>query len=560
MTSGGVWTYTLDNANAAVQALNVGQTLTDTFTVTTVDGTAQQISVTINGTNDAAVISGSHAGVVIEAGGVADGLAGTPTATGTLTDTDVDNAANSFTVAAAGSATDNHYGTFQMTSGGVWTYTLDNAHAVVQGLNVGQTLSDTFTVTTVDGTAQQISVTINGTNDAPVIAAGTVTAGSITERTVVAGSTLVDQTSGVIAFHDVDLSDRPTASVLSQTVGYSDSGHPYALTAEQSASFRAAFGIAAGAGNTNDGRIDWTYALQDSALDFLSVGETVTVTSTVRIDDHHGGLVDQNVVVTLNGTNDAARPLADVAGVHKGETLSVDRANGVLSNDTDIDLYDTLSVSNVMIGNTNVAVSAGHAGVIAGTYGSLTINADGSYSYAANPRGLPPQVVAQDSFTYTASDGHAGGAATSILTVTVSNPSVSYVATGDLNTGRNHTLVGGSGQVILDGGNGNDTLTGGNGPTVLIGGAGDDAMSGGNGPDTFVFAPNFGHDTIRSFDVNNDVLQFSRSVFTSASDVLAHAVDTSAGLLITDSYGDTITLDHITKSMLASHTSDFHIV
>ena len=38
MTAAGVWTYTLNNANPAVQALNAGDTLTDTFTVTT--GTA----------------------------------------------------------------------------------------------------------------------------------------------------------------------------------------------------------------------------------------------------------------------------------------------------------------------------------------------------------------------------------------------------------------------------------------------------------------------------------------------------------------------------------------
>ena len=34
MTAAGVWTYTLDNTNAAVQALNVGSpALTDSFTV-----------------------------------------------------------------------------------------------------------------------------------------------------------------------------------------------------------------------------------------------------------------------------------------------------------------------------------------------------------------------------------------------------------------------------------------------------------------------------------------------------------------------------------------------
>ena len=89
MTSAGVWTYTLDNANSAVQALNVGGTLTDSFTVTTADGTAQVVTVTINGTNDAAVIAGTSTGAVTEAGGVP--RRGTPTATGTLTDTDVDN-------------------------------------------------------------------------------------------------------------------------------------------------------------------------------------------------------------------------------------------------------------------------------------------------------------------------------------------------------------------------------------------------------------------------------------------------------------------------------------
>src|SRR5258706_5839512 len=108
MTSGGVWTYTLNNNNTAVQALNVGGTLTDTFSVTTIDGTAKTVTVTINGANDAAVISGTKTGTVIEAGASNGG--GTPTATGTLTDTDVDNTPNTFTV-ASGSAS---HGTYSM--------------------------------------------------------------------------------------------------------------------------------------------------------------------------------------------------------------------------------------------------------------------------------------------------------------------------------------------------------------------------------------------------------------------------------------------------------------
>src|SRR6185312_7568176 len=135
MTSGGTWTYTLDNNNATVQALNVGQSLTDTFTVDTVDGTAQQITVTIHGANDAAVVSGTTTGDVTEAGGVNNNIPGTPTTSGLLTDSDIDNPANTFTVVTTATASDHGFGSFTMTSGGTWSYTVDNNNATVQALN-----------------------------------------------------------------------------------------------------------------------------------------------------------------------------------------------------------------------------------------------------------------------------------------------------------------------------------------------------------------------------------------------------------------------------------------
>ena len=176
MTAAGVWTYTLDNANSAVQALNVGNTLTDSFTVTTIDGTAMVVTVTINGSNDAAIISGTATGSVIEADTASPG---TPTASGTLTDTDVDNTPNTFTAVSLPTASAGGYGTFTMTAAGVWTYTLDNANSAVQALNAGSTLTDTFTVTTIDGTAKVVTVTISGRNDAAIIS-GTTT-GSVIE-------------------------------------------------------------------------------------------------------------------------------------------------------------------------------------------------------------------------------------------------------------------------------------------------------------------------------------------------------------------------------------------
>ena len=72
-----------------------------------------------------------------EAGGVANGTPGTPTATGDLNATDVDNPGDAWTAVGAPTASANGYGTYALTAAGVWTYTLDNSNAAVQALNAG---------------------------------------------------------------------------------------------------------------------------------------------------------------------------------------------------------------------------------------------------------------------------------------------------------------------------------------------------------------------------------------------------------------------------------------
>src|SRR5256885_10490476 len=81
-----------------------------------------------------------------------NGTAGTPTATGDLNSTDVDNTPDAWI--AVSSVAPSTYGSYTFSAAGAWTYTLDNSNAAVQALNSGGTLTDTFTVTTVDGTAQ----------------------------------------------------------------------------------------------------------------------------------------------------------------------------------------------------------------------------------------------------------------------------------------------------------------------------------------------------------------------------------------------------------------------
>ena len=89
----GRWTYRLDDDNADVQVLNVGDTLHDLIQIRTLGGTRETIDVTIAGANDSAIITGTTTGRVVEKGGVANGTPGVATATGDLDATDPDSAA-----------------------------------------------------------------------------------------------------------------------------------------------------------------------------------------------------------------------------------------------------------------------------------------------------------------------------------------------------------------------------------------------------------------------------------------------------------------------------------
>ena len=94
MPANGAWTYALTNGQDNVQALEEGQSVTDTFTATVTDDfgatASQMVTVTIAGTNDSpmAVADANTDDAVVEAGV----SAGNPTAIGNVlgNDTDVD--------------------------------------------------------------------------------------------------------------------------------------------------------------------------------------------------------------------------------------------------------------------------------------------------------------------------------------------------------------------------------------------------------------------------------------------------------------------------------------
>src|SRR6185437_3475328 len=109
-------------------------------------------------------------------------------------------------------------------------------------------------------------------------------------------------------------------------------------------------------------------------------------------------------------------------------------ASGVLSNTSDPD-GDSLTATGV----SDTAHGAGTVGsTLAGVYGHLTLNANGSYSYVAdNTAAISSGSTGshlQDTFSYTVSDGN-GGTANASLTITLDRAPVV--------TGSNVTLSAG---------------------------------------------------------------------------------------------------------------------
>ena len=191
--SAGHWSFA---ANASYATLNSGESVSDTYSVSAVDGTTTTVKVTILGMNDPATFTGVSTGSVTEAGV----YAGTSTATGTLIASDVDNPpgfqAQTFMPSA--------FGHYSIDAGGHWTYYLDDTNTAVNHLNQGQTLVDHLAVTTSDSTTTNIDITINGTDDAPVVTPQTASATEGGSAVVInALATASDVDNAVLSFGGV---------------------------------------------------------------------------------------------------------------------------------------------------------------------------------------------------------------------------------------------------------------------------------------------------------------------------------------------------------------------
>lgn len=476
-------------------------------TVTASDGAlsaADTFTLSITPVNDAPVINGTISGEVKEDTALQ--------ATGLLTATDVDaNESLVWSVTNQGA-----HGSASVT-GGQWTYDLGNGASGVQQLAEGGVLNDSFDVTLTDANGltdiQTVTITITGTNDAPIITgvvnASTSEGGSIVSVDALANAADVDLGT-VLSI--VNLPATLPAGVSYDAVTQKFSIDPadvayQSLTAGQQAVVTVDYGVSDGfatvpasvmftvigsdgpgvtiIGTSQDDKISTSKSVfgQPKATDFADVIYGKSGNDTINggggADMVYGGA--GNDVVYVDNQLDQVVELAgegrDTVIASLSYALSASIENLVLTGGGDFNGTGN-ELANRIIGNDGNNTLDGGAGAdrLIGGAGDDTYIVDNIY----------------DDIT----ERSAGGIDLVLASVNYSLDSyverLTLTGTGDTN-GTGNALAN-----IIVGNDGNNILNGGKGADILIGGDGDDLYIVDNSGDDVVEADSHGIDSVRS--------------------------------------------------------------
>lgn len=447
VAANGTFTYTLNNADADTNGLGAGQTATDVFTYQVDDGTGQppataQVRITVTGANDAPTIAATRA-VTVNAGTTAVTSAGDgadPDSNSTLRYTIAGTDAALFTVNA---------------QTGALAFATPPSFSNPQDQG-GDNVYD-LTLTVSDGSltaSQAVAVTVLEGNRAPVA-----NPDPATGELLVTEDDAANTVTGNILANDSDLEDDAAQVPLRVATVNGE-----ALT-DGSVTIVGTYGSVQ---IFDSGAFVYTLDNSNPATNALSTGDRVTETFSYTAEDSNGA---QSTPATLTITVDGNSDFVNTPPVAVNDTNTITEApsgrtnvtGNVLANDTDIDTGQALVVAN--------------PGTYTGTYGVLTLNANGTYTYeidndSAIINDLNDADRPTDEFSYTISDGFVGGTATASLTVTVqgfTDPPPTSV------TARTDTVVltngGADSQTlnILD--NDSPATAGRNLEVVLVGGA-----------------------------------------------------------------------------------------
>ncbi|MEQ9368402.1 MAG: VCBS domain-containing protein [Coleofasciculus chthonoplastes F3-SA18-01] len=397
LTDTGTFTYTV--ANSDIAYLGTQQTKTETFTVTSLDGTASQdIVVTITGintgVNNPATITGTTTASVKE-----DSSNSILTTSGSLTVDDIDageNVLNTTVTSAPG-----NLGSFTITDTGTFNYTVDNS--AIQYLSATETQTETFTVTSLDGTASEdITITITGANDNPTATDDNPTTD---EDTAITGNVLTNDT-------DIDNSDIGIIAKLNGTPRAV--GKPVTL-----------FSGALLTLNT-DGTFTYN---PNNQFEFLGENQTEIDGFAYTVSDGNGGISHAIATIEVTGINNPAT----IAGIAAG-AVTEDSNTPTLTATGSLSITDTDSDENKF---STTVISA------PSNLGNLTITDTGSFNYSVENSAVQYLGEAEtqtETFTVTSLDG----TASEDITITITGVNDTPTATDDNPTTDENTALTGN--------------------------------------------------------------------------------------------------------------------
>ena len=378
-------TWDFNSAGEAFDYLAVGESLTLTYTITVTDSQGatdtQDVTITINGSSDAPIIT------IGGGDSAADTLSETNTtltSSGTLTVSDLDLSdsvtstvssvvasgtttglqSNNAALLAMLTSTANVIDGTELTDTLTWDF--NSAGEAFDYLAVGETLTLTYTITATDSQGvtdtQDVTITINGSGDAPVITVG----GGDSAADTLAENNVTLTSSGTLTVTDLDLSDSVTSTVS----GVVASGTTTGLQSNNA----ALLAMLTSTANVIDATeltdtLTWNFNSGSEHFDYLAAGESLTLTYTITVTDSQGATDTQDVVITINGGNDA--PMITVGGGDSAadtlaETNTTLTSSGTLTV-SDVNLSDTVSstVSSVVAGGTTTGLQSNNAALLA---------------------------------------------------------------------------------------------------------------------------------------------------------------------------------------------------
>jgi len=360
------------------------------------------------------------------------------------------------------------YGSIEMSSDGSYTYTpytdsdLENEYVnpeyyeEMQALNEGDTLTESFFYVVSDeqdGNVKydiaELQITVNGTNDAPIVygesgsatetGSGNFFAGEFDFGSFAYGNVLANDTDVDNAHWELDVS-----SVTSDATG--NEAEPGAYGGIWLAGKYGTLFI-----NSDTGAYKYVINDFNGDVQALNEGDTLQESFTYTVTDNEPGnpKYDQGLLnITINGQNDA--PVAHCDHATAVEIGSGDFSLGefdfganaygnVLANDTDVDnAHWELDVTKVKSNVNGNEAEPGISGaiVINGEYGTLYLNKDtGSYRYVVDNHDPDVQALNEgdsiiESFTYTITDNEATNAKhdTGLLNITIEGQNDAPVA------------------------------------------------------------------------------------------------------------------------------------